>query len=172
MGKSTLLHLLGMHDTSWSGEYELLGHKVHELAQKQRLDLQRQHVGFVFQDPTLMPWRTVTRNVRLLGELAGMERARLREQTLENSLEELESEEAGDLTVPLALVNHTAVEQGAEKLDVLWRQALDLHRQTKQRRVELELGVLSGLKLGKTSRLRCSIPKCYLRTDVNTPVRH
>lgn len=37
-------------------------------------------VGFVFQDPTLMPWRTVTRNVRLLGELAGMDRTRLRDE--------------------------------------------------------------------------------------------
>ncbi|WP_051209042.1 ABC transporter ATP-binding protein [Propionicicella superfundia] len=36
------------------------------------------NIGFVFQDPTLMPWRTVARNVRLLGELAGTERKRLR----------------------------------------------------------------------------------------------
>lgn len=34
-------------------------------------------VGFVFQDPTLMPWRTVEANVRLLGELAGMGRVDL-----------------------------------------------------------------------------------------------
>jgi NitT/TauT family transport system ATP-binding protein len=29
-------------------------------------------IGFVFQDPTLLPWRTVRRNVELAGELTGM----------------------------------------------------------------------------------------------------
>src|SRR5436309_508341 len=32
-------------------------------------------VGYVFQDPTLLPWRTVTRNVELLCELHGVGRA-------------------------------------------------------------------------------------------------
>src|ERR671931_2209037 len=38
------------------------------------------HLGYVFQDPTLLPWRTVQHNVELLAELAGIgkrERARL-----------------------------------------------------------------------------------------------
>jgi NitT/TauT family transport system ATP-binding protein len=38
------------------------------------------NLGYVFQDPTLLPWRTVQRNVELLAELAGVapaERARL-----------------------------------------------------------------------------------------------
>jgi NitT/TauT family transport system ATP-binding protein len=29
-------------------------------------------VGYMFQDPTLLPWRSVRRNVELVGELAGM----------------------------------------------------------------------------------------------------
>ncbi len=29
------------------------------------------NVGYVFQDPTLLPWRSVRRNVELLGELHG-----------------------------------------------------------------------------------------------------
>jgi NitT/TauT family transport system ATP-binding protein len=33
------------------------------------------NVGYVFQDPTLLPWRTVQRNVELLAELAGVPRA-------------------------------------------------------------------------------------------------
>lgn len=36
------------------------------------------NVGYVFQDATLMPWRTVRGNVELLGELEGMERAERR----------------------------------------------------------------------------------------------
>ena len=33
------------------------------------------NIGYVFQDPTLMPWRTVWRNVELLGELEGIGKA-------------------------------------------------------------------------------------------------
>jgi NitT/TauT family transport system ATP-binding protein len=32
-------------------------------------------VGYVFQDPTLLPWRTVRRNVELFGELDGVSKA-------------------------------------------------------------------------------------------------
>jgi len=64
-GKSTLLHLLGMHDGAWSGEYEFLGHKVHELGQKQRLDLQRQSIGFVFQSYHLLDDLTVRENLEI-----------------------------------------------------------------------------------------------------------
>jgi NitT/TauT family transport system ATP-binding protein len=31
-----------------------------------------ERVGFVFQDPTLLPWRSVRRNVELVGELSGL----------------------------------------------------------------------------------------------------
>jgi NitT/TauT family transport system ATP-binding protein len=34
-----------------------------------------ERVGFVFQDPTLLPWRSVRRNVELVGELTGLSRA-------------------------------------------------------------------------------------------------
>ncbi|MCG6928389.1 MAG: ABC transporter ATP-binding protein [Acidobacteria bacterium] len=64
-GKSTLLHLLGMHDGDWSGEYEFRGHKVHELGQKARLDLQRQNIGFVFQSYHLLDDLTVCENLEL-----------------------------------------------------------------------------------------------------------
>jgi NitT/TauT family transport system ATP-binding protein len=33
-----------------------------------------ERVGFVFQDPTLLPWRSVRRNVELVGELGGLPR--------------------------------------------------------------------------------------------------
>ena len=36
--------------------------------------IERQHIGYVFQDPTLMPWRTVRGNVELLTELHGLRR--------------------------------------------------------------------------------------------------
>jgi NitT/TauT family transport system ATP-binding protein len=41
------------------------------------------HVGFVFQDPTLLPWRSVRRNVELAGELRGMGSAERRTRARE-----------------------------------------------------------------------------------------
>ncbi len=64
-GKSTLLHLLGMHDGDWSGEYDFLEQPVHKLGQKQRLDLQRQNIGFVFQSYHLLDDLTVSENLEI-----------------------------------------------------------------------------------------------------------
>lgn len=45
------------------------------LAQTQGLcDVDRTSLGYVFQDPTLLPWRTVRRNVELNAELAGLDK--------------------------------------------------------------------------------------------------
>ena len=64
-GKSTLLHLLGMHDGDWSGEYDFLEQPVHKLGQKQRLDLQRRNIGFVFQSYHLLDDLTVSENLEI-----------------------------------------------------------------------------------------------------------
>jgi NitT/TauT family transport system ATP-binding protein len=37
-----------------------------------RVEVDRDHLGYVFQDATLLPWRTVRRNVELLAELRGV----------------------------------------------------------------------------------------------------
>jgi len=64
-GKSTLLHIIGMHDSAWSGEYWLEEQPVHQLSQKDRLRLQKQHVGFVFQSYHLLDNLTVYENIDL-----------------------------------------------------------------------------------------------------------
>jgi len=64
-GKSTLLHILGMHDSAWTGEYWLHGEAVHALGQKDRLRLQTQHIGFVFQSYHLLDNLTVYENIDL-----------------------------------------------------------------------------------------------------------
>jgi putative ABC transport system ATP-binding protein len=64
-GKSTLLHILGMHDTAWQGEYWLHDQPVHALSQKDRLKLQKQHIGFVFQSYHLLDNLTVYENIDL-----------------------------------------------------------------------------------------------------------
>src|SRR5689334_22940800 len=48
-GKSTLLGILGLYDHSWEGEYVFDDQQVHRLNPKQRSLLNKQFVGFVFQ---------------------------------------------------------------------------------------------------------------------------
>jgi putative ABC transport system ATP-binding protein len=62
-GKSTLLGILGMYDAAWEGEYHLLGQAVHKLPQQQRLGLNRQYIGFVFQQYHLLDDLTVAENL-------------------------------------------------------------------------------------------------------------
>jgi NitT/TauT family transport system ATP-binding protein len=59
-GKSTLLRLASRLTGTSAGEIAVADGGL----------------GYVFQDPTLLPWRTVQRNVELLAELAGVAAAR------------------------------------------------------------------------------------------------
>lgn len=58
-GKSTLLRIASGLDAPTEGEC--------------RVD--RSSIGYVFQDATLLPWRTLQRNVELIAELKGLDRA-------------------------------------------------------------------------------------------------
>jgi len=62
-GKSTLLHILGMHDAAWTGEYVLHGEPIHALSKRDRADLQKKHIGFVFQAYHLLDHLTVYENL-------------------------------------------------------------------------------------------------------------
>ncbi len=64
-GKSTLLHILGLHDSAWDGEYFLAGEPVHRLDKKKRFDLQKKHIGFVFQSYHLLDDLTVYENLEI-----------------------------------------------------------------------------------------------------------
>jgi putative ABC transport system ATP-binding protein len=64
-GKSTLLHILGMHDSAWTGEYWLHDDPIHQLSAKDRMRLQKQHIGFVFQSYHLLDNLTVYENIDL-----------------------------------------------------------------------------------------------------------
>ena len=48
-----------------------------------RVEVDRDHLGYVFQDATLLPWRNVRRNVELLAELRGMPEAERRQRAAE-----------------------------------------------------------------------------------------
>ena len=62
-GKSTLLHILGMYDSAWTGEFDLLEYPVHGLGKKQRAELNKKYVGFVFQSYHLLDHLTVYENL-------------------------------------------------------------------------------------------------------------
>jgi ABC-type lipoprotein export system ATPase subunit len=64
-GKSTLLHILGMHDAEWTGEYDFLDQPVHRMNARQRSQLHKQHIGFVFQSYHLLDDLTVYENLEV-----------------------------------------------------------------------------------------------------------
>jgi len=62
-GKSTLLHILGMHDSGWTGEYHFLDLPVHKMGKKERAEINKKYVGFVFQSYHLLDNLTVYENL-------------------------------------------------------------------------------------------------------------
>ena len=62
-GKSTLLAILGMLDGQWTGDYEFLSEAVHKLSVKQRNELHKAYIGFVFQQYHLIDGLTVEENL-------------------------------------------------------------------------------------------------------------
>ena len=62
-GKSTLLSIIGMLDGDWTGEYYLFENPVHKLSLKQRAELNKKYVGFVFQQYHLLDDLTVAENL-------------------------------------------------------------------------------------------------------------
>jgi putative ABC transport system ATP-binding protein len=64
-GKSTLLSILGMLDGGWEGEFFFLDQPVHKLDPKKRVELNKRHIGFVFQQYHLLDSLTVAENLDL-----------------------------------------------------------------------------------------------------------
>ena len=64
-GKSTLLSIIGMLDASWSGQYFFLEQPVHKLSLKQRNELHKHNIGFVFQSYHLIDNLTVYENLEI-----------------------------------------------------------------------------------------------------------
>src|SRR5437868_10152672 len=63
--KSSLLHILGMHDHGWTGEYFFNDAAVHHLKAKERAALRNEQVGFVFQQYHLLDDLTVYENLEI-----------------------------------------------------------------------------------------------------------
>ncbi len=62
-GKSTLLNVMGMLDEASEGTYQFLDQNVFSLKEKQRAQLYKQYIGFVFQAYHLIDELTVYENI-------------------------------------------------------------------------------------------------------------
>lgn len=76
-GKSTLLNIIGMLDEPSEGSYKLMGQDVYSIREKQRSQLYKENIGFVFQAYHLIDELTVYENIEtplLYQNIKGSER--------------------------------------------------------------------------------------------------
>ncbi|MGV3539716.1 MAG: ABC transporter ATP-binding protein [Rufibacter sp.] len=64
-GKSTLLNLIGLLDNPNGGEFWFLDKEVSKFSERQRADMRKKHIGFVFQSFNLIDELTVQENIEL-----------------------------------------------------------------------------------------------------------
>ena len=84
-GKSTLLNILGLLDNPSEGSYKLAGTEVAELKERERTQIRKGQVGFVFQSFNLIDELNVEQNVELPLKYVGVpkkERAQRVEEML------------------------------------------------------------------------------------------
>ena len=85
-GKTTLLSILGMLDHAWTGEFRFFDNAVHAMKPKDRIELNKKHIGFVFQQYHLLDDLTVAENLDIplsYRNIKGSERAALVADTLD-----------------------------------------------------------------------------------------
>jgi putative ABC transport system ATP-binding protein len=64
-GKSTLLNVIGMLDRPLSGSYLFLDQEIGNLSEKNRSEIRKKNIGFVFQNFNLIEELTVFENIEL-----------------------------------------------------------------------------------------------------------
>lgn len=87
-GKSTLLNILGLLDNPSSGDYYFLENEVSKHSEKQRANLRKNNIGFVFQNFNLIDELNVFENVELPLIYLGYS-AKERKQRVDEVLEQM-----------------------------------------------------------------------------------
>lgn len=87
-GKSTLLNIMGLLDNPSDGEYNFLGHQVAGKTERERAQLRKGNIGFIFQSFNLIDELTVFENVELPLLYLGMD-ASERKEKAEAALERM-----------------------------------------------------------------------------------
>ena len=62
-GKSTLMNIIGMLDEPSAGEYYFFDEPVHKMREKQKSDMHKNYIGFIFQAYHLIDALTVYENI-------------------------------------------------------------------------------------------------------------
>lgn len=88
-GKSTLLNLIGLLDNPSNGQYYFFDTEVSKFSERQRADLRKANIGFVFQSFNLIDELTVFENIELPLLYLGMTAA-TRKQKVDEVMERLE----------------------------------------------------------------------------------
>jgi ABC-type lipoprotein export system ATPase subunit len=85
-GKSTLLNIIGMIDTFNEGEFYFYDHKINDLKERQRNEIYKQYIGYVFQAYHLIDELSVYENLEaplLYKKISGNERKSIIAETLD-----------------------------------------------------------------------------------------
>ncbi len=88
-GKSTLLNIMGLLDNPSGGAYYFLDQEVSNYSEKQRANLRKRNIGFVFQNFNLIDELSVFENVELPLIYLGYSAAE-RKQRVEEVLEQMQ----------------------------------------------------------------------------------
>lgn len=73
-GKTTLLNLIGALDSPSNGEIYIEGHPLSQYSDKQKAEIRRTKMGFIFQSFGLVPLMTVEENIEFALRIAGSPR--------------------------------------------------------------------------------------------------
>lgn len=63
VGKSTLLNILGLNQEFTSGEFHIFGKSVNKLTNKEKMEIKRKEISFLFQDFGLIEYETIDFNL-------------------------------------------------------------------------------------------------------------
>lgn len=85
-GKTTLMNIIGTLDNPTSGAIILNGRAVKGLNEKQRENLRRKEMGFVFQSVSLIPSLNAFQNVEFSMRMAGIKPSKERDRRVEECL--------------------------------------------------------------------------------------
>ena len=88
-GKSTLLNILGLLDEPDGGSFQFLGTEISNFNERNRADLRKKNIGFVFQSFNLIDELTVFENVELPLIYLGVSAAE-RKEKVEKVLEKMQ----------------------------------------------------------------------------------
>jgi putative ABC transport system ATP-binding protein len=80
-GKSTLMNLVGLLDNPSEGQYYFLGTEVSKFSERQRAEMRKANIGFVFQSFNLIDELTVFENIELPLLYLGLSSAERKKKT-------------------------------------------------------------------------------------------